>query len=582
MLTYLRVRNLAIVEEFAIEPGPGLNVLTGETGAGKSLLIDSLQFLSGARGSTEAIRSGAGKMTAEAVFLVPEEVARTSGELGIDPSSELIVLRELQSGGRGRVLVNGTPLTVRQLSELSDLLLEIHGQDQSHGRIAGQPLQEMIDGWAGNGELLRQARQAWERWKELDGKLKALELANHDRALRLDLLSFQINEIGAARLTPGEEEALRQERAILANAQELVSASAAAWQLLDEDDLSATAQLSRAMQQIHPLTRSIDEVGRHHMELEEIRSRLRELGRSLAALGESVSHEPDRLDEIELRLALIERLRKKYGGSIEEVLAHLARVEEEFEQLEQYDRSLERLQTEENGALEAFRKVATELSSRRKAAAFELEKGAREELGDLAMERTEIRIAMTTVPQSESRLSIDGEPVAFSAAGFDRLEALIAPNRGEELRPLQKIASGGELSRIQLAIAAALFRRAPMTSGVTLVFDEIDSGVGGRVAAAVGEKLRDLATSNQVLCVTHLPQIASLGTTHFRVWKEEVEGRTRARIELLDTRQARIEEIARMLGGASVTESARHHAAELLDQAAPAPRKGRRSASVSS
>jgi DNA repair protein RecN (Recombination protein N) len=582
MLTYLRVRNLAIVEEFAIEPGPGLNVLTGETGAGKSLLIDSLQFLSGVRGSTDAIRSGAGKMTAEAVFIVPEEVSRSGTELGIDPSTELIVLRELQSGGRGRVLVNGTPLTVRQLSELSDLLLEIHGQDQSHGRIAGQPLQEMIDTWAGNQELLGQARQAWERWKELDEKLRALELANHDRALRLDLLSFQINEIGAARLTAGEEEALRQERAILANAQELVSASAAAWQLLDEDDLSATAQLSRAMQQIHPLTRSIDEVGRHHLEMEEIRSRLRELGRSLAALGESVTHEPDRLDEIELRLSLIERLRKKYGGSIEEVLAHLERVEEEFEQLEQYDRSLERLQAEENQALEAFRKVATELSSRRKAAAFELEQGAREELGDLAMERTEIRIAITAAPQSGSRLTIDGEPVAFASTGYDRLEALIAPNRGEELRPLQKIASGGELSRIQLAIAAALFRRSPMTSGVTLVFDEIDSGVGGRVAAAVGEKLRDLATTNQVLCVTHLPQIASLGTTHFRVWKEDAEGRTRARIELLDSREARIEEIARMLGGASVTDSARRHAAELLDLATPAPRKGRRSASVSS
>ena len=572
MITYLKVRNLAIVEEFAIEPGPGLNVLTGETGAGKSLLIDSLGLLRGARSSSEMIRAGAEKMTAEAVFHLPAGAGAAIEELGVDldrtgDDVELIVKREVAANGRGRVLINGSPLAVRDLGAAMDALLEIHGQHESHSRVAGQGYRELLDEFAADAPLLEATRTAHRAWREAAGQLRELTDAQRDRALRLDLLKYQIDEIAAARLDPPEEDALRGERSILANARELAEAAGGAFRLIDEDESSALAQLGRAAHLMQPLAREIADLGQIAAELQDAIYRLQETARGLSRLADSVRHDPARLEEIEDRLATIERLKKKYGGSVEAVLAHLGAIQDEHDRLSDYEANVEKLQRIEQERAAAYRAAAEKLSAARNKAAKVFESAIQSELNDLAMERTTVRIVV-------------GVAAAASAAGIDDVDILIAPNRGEEPKPMQRIASGGELSRIQLAIAAALFhhlaKASPAAAAATLVFDEIDAGIGGRVAEVVGRKLQQLAAKNQVICVTHLPQIASFAATHFYVWKEDERGHTRARIRRLDDDEQRVAEIARMLGGESVPASAVLHARELLDGARGRPARARR------
>lgn len=577
MLTYLKVKNLAIVEEFEIEPGPGLNVLTGETGAGKSLLIDSLEFLSGARGSTDSIRGGADKMSAEAIFHLPTRAAATFEEYGVDVEvanggGEIVVRRELGSTGRGRVSINGTILAVRELERGMDPILEIHGQEASHDRIAGQGFRELLDAYAGLDATLTRARSAHASWKEAAAELARLRGAEQDRALKLDLLRYQIDEISAAKLEADEEDALRSERAMLANAQQLTEATSEAFALLDEDEDSALARLARAEQSLEPLSRGIDEVQRIASELADIRYRLQESARDIGHFAATIRHDPARLDVVEERLATIEALKRKYGATVADVLAHFEASRIEHDQLADFEAATGKLAAEEERRFQAWRSIGMELSAARAKAAAQFEKEIEQELRDLAMERTALRLTLGTHESLGSRLQIETRDIAFGSDGWDAVDVLIAPNRGEELRPMSKIASGGELSRIQLAIAAALFKHAD-TTDATLVFDEVDQGVGGRVAEVVGRKLRELARTNQVICVTHLPQIAGLAGTHFRVWKEDTAGRTVARIARLDSRDERIDEIARMLAGAEVSASAKAHAAELLSAGETESRK---------
>lgn len=555
MITYLKVRNLAIVEELAIEPGAGLNVLTGETGAGKSLLIDSLEFVRGARGSTEMIRTGADKMTAEAVFQLPKKLRRRIEELGIDAEVtgdglELIVRREIAAGGRARVLINGSPFSVRDLGGAMDAVLEIHGQSESHQRVAGQSYRELLDDYGDHD--VETTRAAYREWRLAADQLEEMVAAQRDRTLKLDLLKYQVDEISAAKLDPVEEETLRGERMKLAHAREMIEVTAGAFRLVDEDESSALSQLGRAMHLLQPLSRQIGELQQVSDELQDVLYRLQEVSRTLGNLSESVRLDPARLEEVEERLVTIERLRKKYGGSVEGALEHLGRIQDEYERLIDYEANVEKLQRAAETRFATFRKGAEKLSTSRKKAARTFQQAIQRELNDLAMEGTTVRIDVETRED------------APSADGFDRVEILIAPNRGEEPKAMQRIASGGELSRIQLAIAAALFKASNRSAAATLVFDEIDAGIGGRVAEVVGRKLQELSARNQVICVTHLPQIASFGTTHFVVWKEDAGGHTRARVRRLDDHEERVSEIARMLGGEKVTESAKTHARELL------------------
>jgi DNA repair protein RecN (Recombination protein N) len=572
VITYLKVRNLAIVEELAIEPGPGLNVLTGETGAGKSLLIDSLEFLRGARGSTEMIRAGSDRMTAEAVFQLPKSVGAELDALGLhmqsddsetqDGALELIVRREIASGGRARVLVNGSPLSVRELGAAMDAVLEIHGQHESHQRVAGQNYRELVDEYGGHGALLEATGDSFADWKRAADQLREMTDAQRDRTLRLDLLKYQVDEISSAKLDPGEEEALRAEKAVLSHAQEMIAATSGAFQLVDEEESSAIAQIGRALHLLQPLAKQIDEIGQISTEMQDVLYRLQDLGRTLGNLSEKTRHDPARLEQIEERLVTIERLKKKYGGSVEAVLDHLGRAQDEYERLVDYEANVEKLQQAETTRMAAYRKAAEKLSAARRKAARGFEQAIQKELNDLAMERTTVKVDVA------ARDASAGDDGKAWPDGLDRIDILIAPNRGEEPKPMQRIASGGELSRIQLAIAAALFRNDTRAAAATLVFDEIDAGIGGRVAEVVGRKLQQLAARNQVICVTHLPQIASFGNTHFYVWKEDAPGQagihTRARIRRLDDAEERVGEIARMLGGEKVSASAIAHARELL------------------
>ncbi|MEO8218305.1 MAG: DNA repair protein RecN [Acidobacteriota bacterium] len=587
MITYLKVRNLAIVEEFTIEPGPGLNVLTGETGAGKSLLIDSLDFLSGARGSSESIRSGTEKMSAEAILTVPLSSTEALVALGIEMetvngSAELLIKRELSANGRGRAQLNGSLITVRELNTIMDRLVDIHGQNEARDRIAGKSGRELLDEYAEAAPRLEATRAAHAEWRGAAGELETITSSERDRALRLDLLKYQIDEISVARLAAGEEETLREERIVLANAGEMIASTGGAFSLLEADEDSAIALLARAEHLLEGLAAKIASIGAAHSELREARFHLQEIARSVSAITDSVRHDPDRLEEIEDRLVAIERLKKKYGGTVEAVIDHLEASREEFDRLSDYEASVAQLDKQEKAAFQRFAAAATHLSELRQSAATILEHAVEDELRDLAMEGTSVRVSVSTTPAETSPMVKNGQGVAFGADGFDKVELLIAPNRGEEPKPMQRIASGGELSRIQLAIAAALFERSQKSAEATLVFDEIDAGIGGRVAEAVGRKLLDLARSNQVICVTHLPQIAGMAGTHFRVWKEVMGDHTVARIARLDSDQERVEEIARMLAGQSVTDSARAHAAELLRSSdlPAAGRKPRRSAPV--
>jgi DNA repair protein RecN (Recombination protein N) len=519
------------------------------------------------------IRSGADKMTAEAVFELPAPLRERLEELGVEAAGqaevELIVKRDIAANGRGRVLANGSPVSVRELAEAMETILEIHGQNESHHRVAGQTFRELVDQYGGHAALLDTTRIAWRRWRQIREELQQLTDAHRDRALKLDLLKYQIDEISAARLDPGEEETLREERSILSHARETAEAAASAFTLLEEDESAALAQIARALHALQPLTREISEIGRIAGELQETSYRLQDAARSLSRLSESVRHDPERLEAIEERLVTIERLNKKYGGSIAAVLEHLSRISDEYDRLADFEGSLEKLQKQEKEAFDDYRRAAEKLSSSRRKVSAELQKSVESELRDLAMERTTVRVEVSTVSPDHT---------GAGENGFDRIEILIAPNRGEEPKPMQKIASGGELSRIQLAIAAALFKKSEAGAAATLVFDEIDAGIGGRVAEVVGRKLRELAAANQVICVTHLPQIASFGTTHFQVWKEDVRGQTRARIRRLDSEEERVTELARMLAGETIPESAVAHARELLGSSAG--KNGRASAAA--
>ena len=402
MITYLEVRNLAIVEELAIEPGAGLNVLTGETGAGKSLLIDSLEFLRGARGSTEMIRAGAEKMTAAAVFQLPKG---TLEEFADD--DEVIVKREISTNGRARVLVNGSPITVRELGAVMDSILEIHGQHDSQARVAGQSTRELLDEFGAHDAPLGTTREAHREWRAAAEQLRELTDAQRDRTLRLDLLKYQIDEIAAATLDPTEEESLRGERAVLANAREIIEATSGAFALVDDDENAAVAQLARALHLVQPLADKVADLRPVAGELQDALYRLQEAARTLASLSESVRHDPKRLDEVEERLVVIERLNKKYGGSIAAVLAHLGAIQDEFDRLSDYEANLEKLQRVERQRFGAYRKAAEALSAARKKSAKAFQGKIQSELNDLAMERTTVRIAVDSVILSREDAEAD-------------------------------------------------------------------------------------------------------------------------------------------------------------------------------
>jgi len=569
VLRSLSVRNLAVVASGQVELASGFNVLTGETGAGKSLVVDSLGLLAGARADSDMIREGADGLEVAGVFDRGADVESRleSAGFNLDDDPELVVRREISREGRNRVFVNDRPATVRLLQELAPALLRIHGQREELGLADPELQRAWLDrsgGDAATGSLAAVAER-FEAYRALAARLERLEGDERLRRERLDLLRFQASEIDAVRPVEAEEEALRAERDALRHAEAIVHALGVAHGRLSEDEGSALESVESARRELgavaawEPLARALDG------ELAELGTRLGEAGRSLAERLAAFEVEPGRLDEIESRLASLERLLKKYGGSSSEMIRRRAELGRELAELESDASNREELEVRTGRALEDYREVAMALSACRKEWAAALGERMNNELGELALAKARIDVGLERAARAGSPLVICGEPCEFGPAGFDQVVFRFAPNPGEPMLPLVKIASGGELARVALALQLAT-RGDESAGGPTLVFDEIDAGLGGAQGAAIGRKLRRLARRGQILAVTHLPQVASYGDRHHRVSKKERAGRTVVDVEALDA-EARREELARMLSGATITALSRRHAEEMLERA---------------
>jgi DNA repair protein RecN (Recombination protein N) len=574
VLREIHVRNLAVLAEASVELGTGFNVLSGETGAGKSIIVDSLSLLAGARASAEMVRTGAEALTVSGVFAPEGDGWRTAlAAAGVDAEGEeLLVRREISRAGRNRVFVNDQPTTLRLLSDLAPYLLRIHGQREELGLVEPDLQRAMLDRSGGPeaAPLLAEVAEAFDLYARLAERLERLSGDDRMRRERLDLLRFQADEIDAARLRAGEETELRAERDVLRNAEAITRALGTAFALLFEEEGSAVERIAKAQSFLAEVEAWEPQAGAWKAEMEEARIRVTETARALQQRLDGLEADPARLDFIEERLALLERLFRKHGGSSAAVLARRAEIETELAELEGDAENRDELETKVAAALAEYRQAALALSQARAAWGAALVERIEGELKDLGLARARLAVALERRRRTGSPLVLGDEEVDFGRDGVDQVVFLFAPNPGEEPRPLAKIASGGELSRIHLALQLAT-RGETEKAHPTLVFDEVDAGVGGAQAAALGAKLQRLGKGGQILAVTHLPQVASHADHHFKVSKRVDGGRTSVRVEELDA-GSRVEEVARMLAGKKITDLSLSHAQELIAGAARKPR----------
>ena len=574
MLLDLHVKNLAVLASAEVSFGTGLNVLTGETGAGKSIVVDSLALLGGARAAADLIRAGADSLGVTGVFRPAGDAWRTPLlAAGIEvEGDELVVRREIGREGRNRVFLADQPATLRLLADLSPYLLRIHGQREELGLVAPDLQRAWLDrsGGAEAAPLLAEVAAAFADWQNLAQRLERLQGDDRVRRERLDFLRFQAAEIDQARPVAGEETALAAERAVLRNVEAIRAGLAAAAALLDEDAAPAGGEGSAAavqsLAQAHHALADIvpfePAAGAWAAELEEARIRAQDVVAQVERRLESLEADPRRLDQVEERLALLERLFRKYGDSSEALLARRRSIAVELEELDGDENRAETLAARVAAALENYRAAALRLSARRRVWGDALAERVVDELADLALRRASFRVELGRRARGDSALAIDSQGVEFGAHGLDQVVFLLAANPGEEARPLARAASGGELARLYLAVQLAAAGEEER-SVPTLVFDEVDAGLGGAEAAALGRKLQRLARGSQIFAVTHLAQVASHADLHFRVSKRLQAGRTHAQVERLDG-AGRVAEVARMLAGKKVTPLSVSHAEELL------------------
>ena len=564
MLSELRLENYAVIDNAVIEFAPGLNLLTGETGAGKSILIDALGLLLGEKASADVIRTGAERAVVMGVFdsdgtnaTALENILETNGLDGDSGDASLILRREIATGGKGRVFVNNQPATVAVLKSLAPHLGVIHAQNESIVNFDAAARQALLDAYAGI--ELQEVAAAFSGWKQIRGRIEEFERNEQDRMRLLDLWSFQVREIDEARLTAGEDEQLEAEKLVLANAEKIYGAAMNAFDLLYEGNASTSSSLRAAQKNIEELARFEPKFQEALGALESARISVEDVGATLRDYAGGIHASPERLAEIEERLALLERLKRKYGPELAQVIAFGEDVRRKLSEMENKDQLLAELRTQWAVSAERYRKEARSVSRKRSEAARKLEKLVETEINDLAM-RAVFAIVVDENDAAEH----------WTPSGFNQIVFRIAPNAGEAMRPLEQIASGGELSRVMLALKASVEagagvsgRKKNSAAQRTLVFDEIDTGIGGRAAEAVGRKLKALAKGNQVLCVTHLPQIATFADHHYLIEKRAAGGRTKTTVRLI-TGEERTEEVARMLSGAKLTETSRKHAEQMI------------------
>jgi DNA repair protein RecN (Recombination protein N) len=584
VLIEMRLENYAVIDNLVVEFGQGLNLLTGETGAGKSILVDALALLLGEKASSDVIRAGTSRAVVSAVFEAEgasEKVLTGILEAnGLDESDDgsLILRREIAGAGKGRAFVNNQPATVAVLRLLAPHLATIHAQNESMLSFDGPARLGLLDTFAGS--QLEDAERGYEAWKGIRTRIDELEHGELDRLRLVDLWIFQKREIEEGRLQPGEDESLETEKRVLANAEKIYNAAMNAFDLLYEGNGSTTSSLRAAQKQVEELVRYEPKFQEALAALETARISVEDVGASVRDYAGGIHASPEHLAQVEDRLALLDRLKRKYGPTLDEVIQFGAEVSRKLSEVENKDEILRGLRSELAKAAGEYLRAARALSKKRTEAARRLEKLVEAEINDLAM-KSAFRIEMTSSEQEGN----------WTGSGIDQVVYMISTNPGEPLRQLEHIASGGELSRVMLALKASveagseakkrdargtqiptlrqaqggLSRKGREKWGTqrTLVFDEIDTGIGGRAAESVGKKLKSLARSNQVLCVTHLPQIATFGDHHYVIEKKESGGRARTSIRAV-TGEERTEEVARMLSGAKLTETSRKHAEQMI------------------
>ncbi len=554
MLTELSIRNVAIIDQLQLSFGAGLNILSGETGAGKSIIIDALTLVCGGRASTDLIRSGEDEATVEAIFDLGglPSLQAPLQEAGIDVGDELLVKRCLSRTGKNRVYINGSLATLAQLTELGRQLVTIHGQHESQGLLRPEHHLVLLDAFAGTSELRQRVAAAFEQWKQIAERLAHFDEQERDTARRIDLLAYQVEEIAAAELKAGEEEELEEQQRLLANAERLACTTGSAYEALYGGDQALLGELKRvtaAMREaavidaaLAPLHSMLDE---GYLQLEDAALQLRDYAARIEA-------DPEQLKRVDDRLDLLMRLKRKYAPTVEELIALGATLAAELEELQGRSRSRDELQQELAEQRASLEKLGAELSERRRAAAGKLEQQLAAETRQLAMPHAVVQVAFESLAEPRS-------------SGFEKVEFLFSTNPRVPPRSLGKVASGGELSRLMLAFKQVL----PEGEAPTMVFDEVDTGVGGAVAGVVGRKLRNLATGQQVFCVTHLPQVAAWAMQHIRVEKLVGNGRTSTLVTLLDE-PGRVQEVARMLAGEQISDAALQHATEMIEQSSSA------------
>jgi len=561
VLLELRVENYAVIDNVAVGFGPGLNLLTGETGAGKSILIDALALLLGDKASADAVRHGTEKAIVAAVFETESKaLGAVLQENGLDADeAQLILRREIAAGGKGRVFINNQPATVAVLRQLAPHLAVIHAQNEAVLAFDAASRLSLLDSFVGSN--LTPVGEAFTEWNAIRQRIADLERDEQDRARLVDLWSFQRKEIAAANLHPDEDAKLETEKRLLANSERILSAAIGAYDALYEGNVSASALIRSAARQLEELAR-IDEKFRESLaQLDSARITVEDIGQTLRDYAEDVEASPDRLAEVEDRLAALDRLKRKYGPSLEAVIMMGEELERKLNEMENKDEVLRKLRVELAQAAEQYLEAARTLSRLRYDAARKLEKQVETEVNELAM-------------KARFKVEVGGsdEEGNWTSKGFDSVQYLISANPGEPLGPVEEIASGGELSRVMLSLKTTIEAGMPGRARPhaakgggqrTLVFDEIDSGIGGRAAEAVGKKLKQLAATKQVLCVTHLPQIASFADQHFLIEKKESSGRTKTSVRPLDSEE-RTRELARMISGAKLTDTSIKHAEQML------------------
>ena len=563
VLTCLRVRSFAIIEALEVELDAGLNIVTGETGAGKSILVDALQLVLGARGRPDVVRTDAEAAEVEALFDLSDEpdVLSALRDQGVETDGELLIRRVVSATGRTRAYVNGRLATLAQLKEATKGLADISSQHEYHSLADPRHHLTYLDAFANHSRLVGKVEEAYAALVEAAAQLEEVVTEERGRVDREDLLRFQVNEIDELRDVIESEEDLSVERERLRHAEKLGSAAGEAEALLYADDDSICGSLSRIASSVEHASGFDPSLEPMAGQVREALVQLEDAASELGRYARDLSFDPARLAMLEDQLDRLSRIKRKYGEASLEILAYRDQAASELDSLERYEERLDRCQREYDEALERASRVALDLRAKRQAAAAKLSKAISQELSSLGMGEAKVTVELAALEGGPRELQVEG--ARLSSMGIDRAELLIAPNRGEEAKPLRKIASGGELSRAMLAIKRVLAGLGPAS---LYVFDEVDAGVGGAVAEVIGRKIHEVAQHSQVLCITHLPQISAYADAHYRVHKEVVGERTKSDIRLLSDKE-RLEEIARMLGGVTVTDQARAAAQALIRSA---------------